>query len=330
MLESPAEVVLAQVLPALNWWLESKRLPSTGIIHTNVMTVGLILAKQMQIDFPLRNEDCVTKSQVRGLSGAAISKLLIQFGESRPFTSEGGRTSRGSRELALELVHILNENVSAAGFGGLVEAEKERVALSIQESFVKRIQVDYLDRKRIVAEIDPRLPASAAISAVLEAAILRGGNSAGAVAQHLVGAQLALRFPDALIGNDGYTTADQQTSRPGDFRVGDAAIHVTMSPSERLMSSRCRANLSNGFRPLVIVPETRVVAARQLAENAAIGERVQVISIESFVGMNIEEMALFRADEVKSGLKVLLETYNDRVRNVEPDPSLQIEIPANL
>jgi hypothetical protein len=330
MFSSPVEAVLARVLPALTQWVDSKRAATTGSLNTNVMTVGLMIASRMSEEFPLRREAYATRSQVKGLSGSAISELLAHFGETRPFTSEGGRTSRGSLDLAVEIATLLNEEGAAAGFATLTDDDKTVVCARIQESFVERVRVDYFDKQRIIAEIDPRKPARSAVAALLSAALARGGNSAGAVAQHLVGANLALRFPGELIGNDGYTTADQQTSRPGDFSVGDTAFHVTMSPSERLMSSRCRTNLSDGFRPLVLVPEGRVAAARQLAENANVGDSVEVISIEAFIGMNVEEMALFKAVDVKSGLRRLLETYNERVRGVEPDPSLQIEIPANL
>jgi hypothetical protein len=39
----------------------------------------------------------------------------------------------------------------------------------------------------------------------------------GPVAQYLVGAKLALRFPTEKIGNESYSTADVQLNRPGDF-----------------------------------------------------------------------------------------------------------------
>ena len=53
-------------------------------------------------------------------------------------------------------------------------------------------------------------------------------------------------------------------------------------------------------------------------------------SIEEFVGTNVEEIAAFAAPAIRSGLRALLQRYNQRVQAVEPDPSLQIEIPGNL
>lgn len=80
-----------------------------------------------------------------------------------------------------------------------------------------------------------------------------------------MGAKLSLRFPELVITNDSYTTADQQTARPRDFKVGDTAFHITLSPTESLWSNRCRANLQHGFRVHVLVPDRLVDAARNLA-----------------------------------------------------------------
>ena len=55
-----------------------------------------------------------------------------------------------------------------------------------------------------------------------------------------------------------------------------------------------------------------------------------VISIEDFVGTNIEEIATFTDKGIRHGLKELLMRYNKRVQSVEPDPALLIAIPENL
>ena len=55
-----------------------------------------------------------------------------------------------------------------------------------------------------------------------------------------------------------------------------------------------------------------------------------VISIEDFVGTNVEEIASFTDQGIRTGLKDLLMRYNERVQAVEPDPSLLIAIPENL
>ena len=140
----------------------------------------------------------------------------------------------------------------------------------------------------------------------------------------------ALRFPDCEVDNDSYSMADQQTARPGDFSIGNTAFHMTMSPGERLLSHRCRDNVTQGYRPVILVPENRVIAALQLADNAGMVGQVSVIAIETFVEINVEEMAYFTSDGVRKGIRALLEKYNDRVALSEPDPSLPIEIPEML
>jgi hypothetical protein len=295
------------------------------------MTVGLVMIDHMAGDFPLEEQHYLTSSQVRTLGGSRIRAILSDHGESRQFTSEGGRTSRGTVALARELAEVLNTSLGAEPYLASPSEYQEEIRYLLRTWFVARVRTDYFDRQRIEAdELDPNKPSRRAIAELLQAARVRGGYAAGAVAQHLIGAKLSLRFPDRDIGKESYSTADRQTDRPGDFLVGDTAFHVTMSPGDSLMSNRCRDNLQNGFRPLVLVPEDRVEAARQLAANADIGDRVAVSSIEEFVGNNIEEIATFTATQIRSGLRELLERYNERVQEVEPDPSLQIEIPENL
>lgn len=325
---TPDEITSLFLADVSNWY-ESKR-NRNGTVNTNVMTVGLMITDHMATAFPLAKADYQAESQVKGLSGQRIKNILARCGEHRHFTSEGGRTSRSSLFLAVQLADLLAASLGAAAYLAASPQDQEQVRYQLQAWFAGRVQQDYFGRQRIKADLDPGKPTRQAIAELLTSARKRGGNAAGAVAQHLVGAKLSLRFPDLEISNDSYTTADQQTNRPGDFKVGDTAFHVTMSPGENLMSNRCTDNLRNGFRVLVLVPEDVVEAAAQLAKVAGISDKIAVSDIESFVGTNIEEIAVFGSAGIRTGLRALLERYNERVHAVEPDPSLQIEIPANL
>lgn len=205
-----------------------------------------------------------------------------------------------------------------------------QLAADLQKWFVGLIQREYFDKKRIAADIDSGKPAHQAIALLLESAAGRGGNTVGAVAQHLVGAKLALRFPTHEIGNDGYTTADLQTSRAGDFQVQDTVFHVTMSPGEKLLAGRCKDNIRNHFGPVVLVPDNKVLGARQIAETVGVLMDTSIISIETFVGLNVEEMADFSTSKIQGGFGCSWRRTTQRVGRVEPDPSLLIEMPANL
>ncbi|NUT47703.1 MAG: DUF4928 family protein [Saccharothrix sp.] len=321
------DVVVASIIRTLADWQEGKRCPK-GKINPNVFCAGLYITEALRSKFPLSQSDYLTASQVKGASGKNAANILARHDETRPFLKEGGRTSRATRPTAIELAELLNSDDKADKLKQAPAEVLDHAGRALQAWFVRQIQTEFFAKERIKAEIRYDKPARVTVKAILEAANANGGNTAGAVAQHLVGAKLALRFPDVEINNESYTTADQQTDRPGDFHVGDTAIHVTMRPVSSLFETRCLHNINHGYRPRVLVPESDVAGAQLMAKN--VSDRIAVQSIEDFVGTNVEEMAGFTADGVKSGLRSLLEKYNERVLDKEPDPGLLIEIPMNL
>ena len=154
-------------------------------------------------------------------------------------------------------------------------------------------------------------------------------NSAGCVAQHLVGAKLALRYPEKEIENHACTTAPMQLGRPGDFILGDTVFHVTVAPMPAVID-KCEENIRNGYRALLLVPESKLQAARQLAELKNLHERLGVLRLEQFVGQTLEELSGYGKASLSASIKALLEKYNERVEAVETDKSLLIKIPGNL
>ncbi|GAA1937522.1 DUF4928 family protein [Nocardioides hwasunensis] len=323
------EIVAERMLVPIGDWFEDKR-TRAGRVNTNVMTVGLMLTEHMAtVGLPMTEADFLADSQVRGLGGRRIETILSNRGEFRPFTSEGGRTSRGSAPLARQLAAVLNRAAENSGYHRVGSLSQERARVRIQEWFVARLQVEYFNQQGLRADLDPQLPMSASIAALLDVARRRGGNLAGAVAQHLVGAKLCLRFPSQDVENMGYTVADQQTDRAGDFTVGDTAIHVTMVAGFPLFE-KCKQNIRDGFRPLILVPSYYLVGTRQQVSMQMGGERMSVQAVEDFVGTNVEEMGGLTSLGIRGSLRDLLMTYNERVAAIEPDPSLLIVIPSNL
>lgn len=311
-------------------WIDSRR-NSDRTVNPGILATAVAVTSHLRNSFPLTEEVVATKSQIRGQSGSGVGQVLSRFGENRKFLAEAGRTSRGSRDAGIALAKELSDAGTAAGYAELDDNAREGAVDILQGWLVVRLGEEFFDQQRIEADlIDPSRPARSAVEAVLSAAISRGGNAAGAVAQHLVGAKLSLRFPGEDVGRDSYTTADKQTARAGDFQIGDAAFHVTMSPSEKLLRDRCVQNIQDGFRPVVLVPEAKIAAAIQLSVIAGIDGRVDVIGLESFVGLNVEEMAGFSSGGVRRGLRLLLETYNHRITEIESNLSLQVQIPSNL
>ncbi|MFD8596352.1 DUF4928 family protein [Kitasatospora sp. NPDC059646] len=314
----------------LHEWYEARRDPKGGTVHTNVMCAGLYVTEFLADAFPLLPDHYRTKSQVKGAGGAQAAKLLAEHGEHRKFRSEGGRTSRATLDHAQQIVDLLNAEGDALGVGSLTVLERGALAALLQKWFVDRAREDFFNRLRIEVPIDPSRPVRNTVADLLEAASKRGGTAAGAVAQHLVGAKLKLRFPDREINVESYTTADSQTGRAGDYQIGDTAIHVTMAPGSRVFEERCAENLRQGYLARVLVPDAALAAAVQNARIAGVGDLVAIQSIEDYVGTTVEEIGGMEQGGVRVQLRRLLEEYNARIDQAESDASLKIEIPENL
>ncbi len=137
-----------------------------------------------------------------------------------------------------------------------------------------------------------------------------------------------MRFPDIIVSNEGGSTADMQTQRPGDFLIGHTAFHVTVAPMQPVFD-KCRHNIRQGFKPFLLVPDSKLIGARQIAEQVS-EQQITVESIETFVSQNINEISIFSKDKLTTSFKELIALYNQRVDEVETDKSLMIELPSNL
>ncbi|MFC8659366.1 DUF4928 family protein [Streptomyces parvus] len=322
------------MLEAIEAWYEVKR-DKKGNVFSNVISTGLYMTEFLASGFPLEEGFYATESQLRGASGRKAKEILAGHGETRKYPAMGGRTSRGTIGHARELAHVLNTAGEAAGVLDFDAVDRGSLAFLLQQWFVGRVREDYFEKKKITADLNPDWSIRAVVSSVLHAARQRPGNAAGAVAQHLVGAKLKIRFDGTGVRIDGindesYTTADQQTGRAGDYQLNDTAIHVTMSPTMELFSGRCQDNLNNRFRPRVLVPSDQLGRATTYAQDAGIDNLVAIQSIEDFVGTNIEETASFSQAEIRKRLRDLVVIYNERIEEAEVDMSLKIEIPHNL
>ena len=319
--EMCAESVSIQAMNVLTDWFTSFTSPSGGNPRPYVICAGLAVLERMRQAFPLPRTEFITPGNQVRTSGGLIRNILERHGEHRRFTAEGGRTTRGTVPASEKLADALN---GIDSIRWLTDEERETLLDDLQTWLVERVK-DYFRRQRIKVEVNIGQPSPRIVADIIEAA----GRQAGAVTQHLVGAKLAVRFPNLTIENFSYTTADEQLGRPGDFVVRDTAFHVTVAPMPPVIE-KCRDNLRNDFRPLLLVPVDRLLAARQMADNIGVGDMVDVAAVEEFVGHNIEEIGEFSRANLGNGLRRLLEKYNERVSEVEPDPSLLIEVPSNL
>jgi hypothetical protein len=245
--------------------------------------------------------------QVAGLGKGAVQSILADYGIDRVLAEEGGRTSRGS-------------------------IQKMRAYLdfkTIEKWWINRVK-DFFSSRPFSLKIDSSKSIRSIVSDLIEAAFARqrecpGIMVAGAVMQHLVGAKIETALPDAGIVHEGFSVADAPSGRKGDFLIGDTAIHVTTAPTEALIR-KCRNNLAQSIRPLIITTQSGVGGAIALAKNADVAERIDVIEIEQFIATNIYEWTAFQQTKRNVSFRKLLEVYNRIIDQCETDPSLKIEM----
>jgi len=303
-------------------WYGSRR-KFAGFPAKGTMAGALVVLEHLKQDFDLDIDAHTAEggSQIKGASGAAVKKILADFDETRQFVSEGGRTNRGLRGDVESMLVALKP----LGLDKLKKKKRNKVIEDCQRFLVDQVR-EWHGRQRLEIVFEPAMTTRDLVRQILSKA--KECEQSGQVAQYLVGAKLALRFPDIDIPNESYSTADQQLGRPGDFVVKDTAFHVTMTPMDKVYE-RCRQNVDQGMRAYLLVPDDHVQSARLRAKEEVQG-RVAVESIESFVGQNVEEMAAFSQKDLNAKFYELLVVYNKRVDDVEIDKSVMIEIPPNL
>lgn len=313
-----------QRLSVFEEWFRSLKIvkanngPANGTIAA---TLVLLERLKEKYDLDFENHVAPGGAQIKGASGISVATILSNFGETRSFAKEGGRTNRGGqgeiRPLFKSLVSLKLEL--------LTQQERNNVLTSFQAFLVERVQ-DFHNRQKLKLVFDPKFSTWQIIHDLFETSHNEG--KAGYVMQHLVGAKLQLRFPDIIISNQSASTADRPTNRSGDFAIGNTVFHVTVSPMEGVYK-KCQENLKEGLKVYLIVPDGKLAAARQLAEQYCNGQ-IAVESFESFVSQNIEEISMFSSDRLKHSIVGLINLYNERVNAVEVDKSLMIELPFNL
>ncbi|MGB3314576.1 MAG: DUF4928 family protein, partial [Albidovulum sp.] len=197
----------------------------------------------------------------------------------RVLAAEGGRTSRGSIDNMREYVALLNDLHGQ----GLADID------AIERFWVERVH-EFFAGKPFKVKLDGSRSLRVLVRDVLSQAEERQKNTPGmqfmgAVLQHLVGAKLDCALGAGQFEHNSFSTSDAQSGRAGDFFIGDVALHVTTSPGEGVVQ-RCKENLDDGFRPIIVTTARGLTAAEVLSENAGIGERVDVFEVEQFVALN--------------------------------------------
>lgn len=218
-------------------------------------------------------------------------------------------------------------NAEHAVFGRLTDDERAVVADAMQGWVVDNPIREELNKERLRFSYNPQAATTANIASLLAAADER--KRSGCVAQHLVAAKLAIRFPNVVIPDHPCSAADAVTGRDGDFQIADTVFHVTVAPGPQVVA-KCGRNVKSGLRPVLLVPERRYPLALSAVVEAGLEESVTVYAIEGFVAQNIEEMSEFDGKRYRRGLRSVLDEYNRRVAKAESDQSIMVQIPGSL
>lgn len=307
-----------------HWYDQLTVYPASGGPAKGTIGGALVVLDRLKTDYDLDIDKHTTdpgSSQIKGVSGAAVKKILEKYGETRRFVTEGGRTNRGLRG---DIITML-ETLKKLNLHTYPSEDRNRILSEFQRYLAQKV-AEYHSRERLKFVYDPSKSAWQAIHELLEAA--REKYVEGPVAEYLVGAKLQLRFPEFAVRNESYSVSDEQSELPGDFVVGDTVFHVTVAPMMPLLE-KCLRNLETGYRVYILTRDSRVGMVRSDADQRSNG-RISVSSIESFVAQNLEELSEFAQNELGDGFYALLTTYNCRTDVVETNKSMLIEIPENL
>lgn len=257
------------------------------------------------------------EGQVLGLGKGKVQQVLARHGIDRVLAEEGGRTSRGSMGKMSAYVALLNE-LYAEG-GGALDLDQ------IEAFWISRVQL-FFAGKPLVMRLDPQSSIRTAFRHLFDQAEARqrempGTMVVGTVLQHLVGAKLEGVYGE--IEHHSASTKDEGQSRPGDFSIGDLAIHVSTAPGEALIR-KCQTNLSGGQRPVILTLGRGVTLAMGLAENAGIGDRIDVFDAHQWLAAGALDLGGESPQARAEAVGKLLEAYNRIVEKTETDPSLRI------
>ncbi|MBI5115123.1 DUF4928 family protein [Candidatus Poribacteria bacterium] len=220
------------------WYANLPVYKASGGPARGVIGAALVVLEHLKENYDLHLDSHRTaagKSQIVGLSGVAVARILGDHGETRPFLTEGGRTNRG----AAGAVSSMLDAPEKTELHKLDSSARNKMLDTLQVYLIERVR-EYHGRQRLKIVYDPTQTARQSIHDFL--VLARAEGKEGPVAQYLVGAKLQIRFPSVRIENKSYSTADEQSARPGDFLLGDTVFHVTVSPMSGVYD-KCKRNL---------------------------------------------------------------------------------------
>lgn len=295
-------------------WLET--CTRNNKISRNTVAMGVVVFDHLRKNSSVSRDDVI--SQGGEVSGArsGLGKILESYEIPSSYLKE--ITTRQGHQDGQRLFEMFEWGNK---FSKFTPKERDELLLTLID-VLRNLANDWLKRQNLKLELDRRQAPATWVNVIVENA---RGRSGGIVEQQLVGAKLARRFQGVEIPNHPAHAADKQTERMGDFAISNLVYHVTAAPSRNVLQ-KCTDNLKAGLHPVLLVPREQETKTRNLAQYEGIEQELTIISIESFVALNIIELATDENKDFFSVLKEIVEIYNARLSAVETDLSLQIEV----
>jgi hypothetical protein len=278
--------------------------------------MGIVVLDHLKRNSPVSRDAVI--SQGGEVSGArsGLGRILESYGIPSSYLKE--ITTRQGHQDGQRLFEMFEWGEK---FAQITTKERDVLLLELID-MLRNLANDWLKRQNLKLDLDRRQAPSTWVNAIVENA---KGRSGGIVEQQLVGAKLARRFQSIDIPNHPAHAADRQTERMGDFAISNLVYHVTAAPSRNVLK-KCADNLKAGLHPVLLIPREQENKVRVLAQDEGIDQQLTIISIESFIALNIIEVATDENKDFFSVLKEIVEIYNNRLSAVETDLSLQIEV----
>jgi hypothetical protein len=288
------------------------------------LNIGLVISRKAKsLSFPIDPATLLSRrsgNQVAGLNGKAGNRVLLDYGVTQSIGTEVGRTNRDSPRQMRLYVSLLNQ-LESEGVLDLDAAER---------FWVDRV-VAYFNTKPFILRLDPATSVQAAVRDLLKQAEDRQKSSGGAMIvgtflQHLVGAKLDVALQGRVeVAHHSANMSDQGRGRGGDFDIEDAAIHVTATPGDLLLE-KCRANLREAARPIIITTPDGAELATRLARQSGLIDRIDVLDVAQFVSTNVHELGGFRTSATSQSIFRIVERYNELIDTYQHAPGLKISL----
>jgi hypothetical protein len=295
-------------------WLES--CTRNNRIARNTVAMGVVVFDHLKKNIPVLRDDVISPGGEVSGARSGLGKILETYGIPRGYLKE--ITTRQGHQDGQRLFELFEWGNK---FAELSAKEHDLLFIELID-ILRNLANDWLKRQNLKLALDRRQAPATWISVIVENAKER---SAGIVEQQLVGAKLARRFQGVDIPNHPAHAADRQTERIGDFTISNLVYHVTAVPSRNVLQ-KCTNNLKAGFHPILLIPREQENKVRVLAQDEGIDQLLTIISIESFIALNIIEIATDENKDFFGVLKEIIEIYNARLSAVETDLSLKIEV----